>query len=55
MQVARTPEKVWQLAHHLHAHEPLVQEWAMDCVFEKLRLEQIVAFASKPSVWTRLR
>jgi transposase len=26
MQVARPAQAVWQLAHHLHAHEPLVQE-----------------------------
>ena len=26
MQVARASETLWQLAHHLHADEPLVQE-----------------------------
>ncbi len=42
MQVARTSQAIRQLAHHLHAHEPLVEERGLDRVFEKLQLEQIV-------------
>ena len=42
MQVARTAEAFWQLAHYLHPHESLVQGRRVDHVFAQLQREQIV-------------
>ena len=39
--MARLAQSLRQLAHHLHAHEPLVEE-RRDRVFEQLQREQIV-------------
>jgi hypothetical protein len=33
---------VWQLAHDLHAHDELIQEWSAGPVFERLQRSQIV-------------
>ena len=41
-QMARLAQSLRQLAHHLHAHEPLVEERRPDRVFEQLQREQIV-------------
>ena len=40
--MARSAQALWQLAHHLHPDEPLVQERVLDAVFEKLQREQLV-------------
>ena len=55
MQVARASETVWQLAHYLHAHDRWSKSGAMDRVFEKLQLEQIVRIRIELSVWTELQ
>ena len=42
LQVARSGQTLRQLAHDLHAHESLVQEWRLDRIFEQLQHAQIV-------------
>ena len=40
--MARLAPALRQLAHHLHPHEPLVEDGVLDAVFEKLQREQLV-------------
>ena len=40
--MARIASEIWQLAHHLHLHEPLVKNGVLDWVFEPLQRQHIV-------------
>ena len=42
--MALLAQAVWQLAHNLHAHEPLGQVGVLDRAFEQLQRVQIVQF-----------
>jgi hypothetical protein len=42
------------LAHHLYAHEPLVEKWNVGPVFKKLQLEQIDSRLTSPISFRKL-